>query len=146
MNERQRRFADEYIITRNATQSAINAGYSKRTARSIGQENLTKPDILNYIKNRTEELFNERTMSVAEALALTASIARGEPQKGSSKQFDKLTGQVTKDVEYEYTPSIEERQKSLEHILKTGGAFDTKQTDTTGEAVTEFYFDRGEMI
>ncbi|MGG6834831.1 UNVERIFIED_CONTAM: terminase small subunit, partial [Streptococcus canis] len=42
---KQKRFADEYIISANATAAAIKAGYSKKTARSIGQENLTKPDI-----------------------------------------------------------------------------------------------------
>ena len=60
LNERQRRFADEYIISRNATQAAIKAGYSDKTARSIGQRLLTKVDISEYIKKRTEELFDER--------------------------------------------------------------------------------------
>ena len=45
MNERQKHFADEYIISKNATQSAIKAGYSEKTARSIGQKLLTKVDI-----------------------------------------------------------------------------------------------------
>lgn len=145
MNERQRRFADEYIISRNATEAAIKAGYSKKTARSIGNENLTKPDISEYIKKRTEELFNERSMSVAEALALSASIARGEVQQGSSKQVDNRTGEILKDVSYEYTPTIEERQKSLEHIMKIGGAFDTKNAEQDSSTVNHFYFDRGEI-
>lgn len=38
-------FVKEYLVDKNATRAAIAAGYSKRTARSIGQENLTKPDI-----------------------------------------------------------------------------------------------------
>ena len=42
MNDKQKHFADEYIISRNATQSAIKAGYSDKTARSIGQRLLTK--------------------------------------------------------------------------------------------------------
>lgn len=45
MTPRQQRFVDEYLVDLNATQAAIRAGYSKRTARSIGEENLTKPDI-----------------------------------------------------------------------------------------------------
>lgn len=39
---KQQRFADEYIISGNATQAAIEAGYSEKTARFIGNENLTK--------------------------------------------------------------------------------------------------------
>lgn len=46
LTEKQRRFADEYIISGNATQAAISAGYSKRTAKSVGSENLTLGNIL----------------------------------------------------------------------------------------------------
>lgn len=45
LTAKQQRFVDEYLKDLNATQAAIRAGYSKRTAKSIGQENLTKPDI-----------------------------------------------------------------------------------------------------
>ncbi|MBM7631746.1 terminase small subunit [Geomicrobium sediminis] len=60
MTEKQRRFADYYIESGNATEAAIKAGYSKKTARSVGSENLTKPDISVYIENRLEELASER--------------------------------------------------------------------------------------
>jgi phage terminase small subunit len=49
------RFAEEYIVDLNATQAAIRAGYSERTAKSIGQENLTKPDLQEYIQNLMDE-------------------------------------------------------------------------------------------
>ena len=42
---KQKKFADEYIISGNATQSAIKAGYSKKTAGVIAVENLEKPNI-----------------------------------------------------------------------------------------------------
>ena len=45
MTKKQKRFVEEYLIDLNATQAAIRAGYSPDTARSIGNENLTKPDI-----------------------------------------------------------------------------------------------------
>ena len=45
MSPKQARFIDEYLVDLNAAQAAIRAGYSARTARSIGQENLTKPEI-----------------------------------------------------------------------------------------------------
>ena len=59
MNERQRRFADEYIISGNATDAAIKAGYSEKTARSQGQRLLTKVDISEYIKKRMDEIQDE---------------------------------------------------------------------------------------
>jgi len=49
MTDKQQRFCEEYVIDLNATQSAIRAGYSEDTARSIGSENLSKPDIQEYI-------------------------------------------------------------------------------------------------
>ena len=52
MTYKQELFIQEYIKTGNATSSAIKAGYSKKTARVIGQENLTKP----YIKKKINEL------------------------------------------------------------------------------------------
>lgn len=45
MTERQKRFIAEYLIDLNATQAAIRAGYSVKTAGSIGDENLKKPEI-----------------------------------------------------------------------------------------------------
>lgn len=45
MTPKQQRFVEEYLIDLNATQAAIRAGYSAKTARQIGDENLSKPDI-----------------------------------------------------------------------------------------------------
>lgn len=45
LTPKQQRFAEEYLVDLNATQAAIRAGYSKRTAREMGYENLTKPHI-----------------------------------------------------------------------------------------------------
>jgi phage terminase small subunit len=45
MTPKQERFVEEYLVDLNATQAAIRAGYSARTAREIGRENLDKPDI-----------------------------------------------------------------------------------------------------
>lgn len=45
MTPKQQRFVEEYLVDLNATEAAKRAGYSKKTARSVGHENLTKPDI-----------------------------------------------------------------------------------------------------
>lgn len=45
LTPKQQRFVDEYLIDLNATQAAIRAGYSEKTAGAIGNENLTKPEI-----------------------------------------------------------------------------------------------------
>ncbi|HMR18074.1 MAG TPA: terminase small subunit [Sphingobacterium sp.] len=60
LTQKQKRFCEEYLIDLNATQAAIRAGYSQKTARAIGQENLTKPDIQVYIAELQQKV-SERT-------------------------------------------------------------------------------------
>ena len=50
LTPKQQRFVDEYLIDLNATQAAIRSGYSEKTAKSVGHENLTKPDIAKAIE------------------------------------------------------------------------------------------------
>ncbi|WP_166168006.1 terminase small subunit [Acinetobacter sp. SA01] len=57
LTPKQQRFVEEYLIDLNATQAAIRAGYSEKTAKSVGHENLTKPDIQKAI----QEAQNKRT-------------------------------------------------------------------------------------
>lgn len=75
---KQRKFADEYIISGNATQAAIRAGYSKNTARQIGNENLTKPYIKAYIDERMKKLEDSQIAKQEEVLKYLTSIMRGE--------------------------------------------------------------------
>ena len=55
LTEKQKIFCDEYIISLNATQAAIKAGYAEKTAYAIGAENLKKPKIQSYISERMEQ-------------------------------------------------------------------------------------------
>ena len=48
LTAKQERFVQEYLVDLNATQAAIRAGYSRKTAYSIGEENLKKPDIQDF--------------------------------------------------------------------------------------------------
>jgi phage terminase small subunit len=50
LTAKQKKFCKEYMVDCNAKQAAIRAGYSRRTAKSIGQENLTKPDLAEFIQ------------------------------------------------------------------------------------------------
>lgn len=75
---KQKKFADEYIKTGNATQSAINAGYSKRTAATIGAQNLTKLNMKAYIDKKLSELEAETIAESKEVLQYLTSVLRGE--------------------------------------------------------------------
>ena len=78
MTAKQQRFCDEYLIDLNATQAAIRAGYSKKTAKQIGQENLTKLDIKEYIEKRMEEKEKELIADQDEVMKYLTSVMRRE--------------------------------------------------------------------
>lgn len=78
MTKKQKRFCDEYLIDCNATQAAIRAGYSEKTAKSIGQENLTKPDIKAYIEQELERIRDNNIADAVEVMKYLTSVLRGE--------------------------------------------------------------------
>ena len=80
MTDKQKIFCDEYLIDLNATQAAIRAGYSKRTANRIGTENLSKPVIKAYIAARMAEKQNKLIADQDEVLKYLTSVLRGETQ------------------------------------------------------------------
>ena len=75
MTEKQNRFVEEYCVDFNATQAAVRAGYSKKTAGQIGYQLLHEPsnaEVQAAIKRRMDEL----SMSAEEALLGLTEIAR----------------------------------------------------------------------
>lgn len=88
LTDKQKRFCEEYLIDLNATQAAIRAGYSESTAKSMGCENLTKPDIQVYI----QELQRERS----ERTKITADMVLQELAKcGFSNIQDYINGDLS---------------------------------------------------
>ncbi len=67
LTPKQQRFVDEYLIDLNATQAAIRAGYSKKTAAVIGAENLIKPNVALAIQEAQTKL-SERTEITQDAV------------------------------------------------------------------------------
>jgi phage terminase small subunit len=55
LTAKQQRFVDEYLVDLNATQAAIRAGYSQKTAGQIGDENLKKPEIAAAVQKAIDE-------------------------------------------------------------------------------------------
>ena len=78
LTEKQKRFADEYIRTGNIGLSAINAGYSEKSASVTGNENLKKPNIKAYIDARLDELKKKSIAEQDEILQYLTSVMRGE--------------------------------------------------------------------
>ena len=78
MTSKQKKFIESYVATGNATQSAIQAGYSQKTAYSIGSENLSKPKIQAALKEISEKISSEKIATAEELQEILTAIARGE--------------------------------------------------------------------
>lgn len=78
LTEKQRRFVDYYVETGNQTEAAKKAGYSEKTAASIGDENLRKPAIKAAIDARLRELEDKRIAKADEVMQFLTSTLRGE--------------------------------------------------------------------
>ena len=112
LTPKQKKFADEYIKTGNATQSAIEAGYSKRTAAVIATENLIKPNIKAYIEKCMADIASNRVMSYTEAVELLTSIARGEEKETVVVATPVSVEKVEKEAD------LKTRISALKEILK----------------------------
>lgn len=129
LNVRQQAFADEYIITGNATRSMIKAGYSDKYANTNANKLLQNTTIRKYIDQRMLEIASERIMGQEEVLERLTSIARGDLKKGSFNQTTIYDGDEPKTIEkeYELVPTVEEQTKALELLGKRYALFTDKQ-------------------
>ena len=75
LSNKQKKFIDEYIIDLNATQAAIRAGYSKKTAKLPEYENLTKPNILEKIHNQLKNHKEKANLTVDELINVLMIIS-----------------------------------------------------------------------
>ncbi|MFR7936172.1 MAG: terminase small subunit [Clostridium perfringens] len=75
---KQKASAEYYIKTDNTTESAIKARYSKKTAKEVGYENLTKPHIKSYIDEKMEELESKSISKEGEVLEYLNRVVREE--------------------------------------------------------------------
>ena len=115
LTAKQQRFCDEYLIDLNATQAAIRAGYSKKTARVIGQENLTKPAIKEYIEKRMAEKEKALIADQDEVMKYLTSVMRREMKefvvvtlqhKTEKWVKDEDTGKLKKQTVTEESPAV----------------------------------------
>lgn len=121
MTPRQRKFCDEYLISGNATDAAIKAGYSPKTSKQTGSENLAKPDLKAYIETELEKLHSAKIADAEEVMKYLTSVMRGE----HTEQVLKLAGdgiQTIADIDV----SAKERLKAAELIGKRYALFSDK--------------------
>lgn len=118
MNAKQRKFCDEYLIDCNAKQAAIRAGYSEKTAYSIGQRLLKNVEVKAYLDEQLELLHNQKTADVQEVLEYLTAVMRGEHRE----QILQLVGDGVQEIT-DIDVGAKERLKAAELIGKRFGMF-----------------------
>lgn len=122
MNLKQRRFAEYFSETGNATEAAKRAGYSPRTAASIGSENLRKPELLAYIRELQDQAAAPRIASLLQVKAHVSDVLR-DPSEATGA-----------------------RLKAAELLLKSSGAFVRVREDDGGRLIETGGADGGTVI
>ena len=134
LNIKQKRFADEYLICSNATEAAKKAGYSEKTAYSIGQRLLKKVEVKSYIDERLKILESEKIAQADEVMQYFTKVLRGE----ETEEVVVVEGQgdgVTKARKIKKEISPKDKLKAAELLGKRYGLFTDKLQleDTTVE-------------
>lgn len=113
MNEKQLRFCEEYIIDHNATQAAIRAGYSPKTAGVQACELLKKPNIQEKIQELAEHVSTVAIATAEEVLEHFTKVMRGEVFDQVVKRDE--DGKVTK---VDVVAKLSDRNKAAEALAK----------------------------
>ncbi len=117
MNKKQIRFCDEYLIDCNATQSAIRAGYSAKTAYSVGQRMLKNVEVKKYIDEQLQKIKNDNIADTHEIMEYLTSVMRGEQKEQIALMKYGAQKIAEKDV------GAKERLKAAELLGKRYGLF-----------------------
>lgn len=126
LTPKQQRFAHEYLVDLNATAAAIRAGYSKKTAKSIGQENLTKPALKKEISRLRAVVLEKIDASAEKVLREVARIAFGN----AGDVMDWGPGGVTLVAKSALTPDqIATVSEAAQRFSAEGGSIKLKQYD-----------------
>ena len=118
MNQRRRAFCEAYLASGNAAQAAREAGYSERTARSIGQRLLTFDDVHDYLEQRNEEISKANTADIEEIWEFWTATMRNTSEKTgdrlkASELLAKTYGAFLERLDVGAAPSMREAMANL---------------------------------
>lgn len=122
LTKKQRRFADEYLIDTNATQAAIRAGYSEKTAYSQGQRLLKKVELKSYIDEQIELIHNENIADAQEVMIYLTSVLRGTSES-EIVVTENIGDFMSEARRMKKLPDEREKLKAAEMIGKRYGIF-----------------------
>ena len=142
LNVKQKAFADYYIETGNAYQSAIKAGYSENYAKGNIIKLLENESVKNYIQEKMKEIESERIAKAEEVLAFLSSSLRGEVLE-EVIGTETIDGMI-KPVILKKQLSAKERIKAAELLGKRYALF-TEKVDLEGNVGVTIIDDLGTL-
>lgn len=122
LNLRQQAFVDNYVMTGNATKSAIAAGYSPKAAYSQGQRLLKNGFVWKAISTRMEEIKDDRIAETKEILRYITSVMRGEQSDTVVMNIGRGNG-ITTAEKISTKVSEKDKLKAAEMLAKINGLF-----------------------
>lgn len=131
LTRKQQLFCEEYLIDLNATQAAIRAGYSEKTASSMGYENLNKPEIRRYIDSSMRSKVKPTIATQEEVLETLTAILRGELNGTALKGVGMGAQEVV-----QVTPTVTERKAAADLLGKRYSLWTEKHDVNVTGAVT----------
>lgn len=126
---KQQAFADYYIETGNAYQSAIQSGYSENYAKGNVSKLLENERVRTYIDEKLSEMSSKRIADATEVLETLTAIVRGESRSATLIGL----GEGAQKIEKEMPPSTAERIRAAELLGKRYKLF-TDKVETTTDA------------
>lgn len=118
LTQKQRRFADEYLVDCNGTKAAVRAGYSPKTANEQAAKLMANPKIHSYITEKLDEISSEKIADTQEIMEYLTAVMRGEHKE----QILRLNGNGVQVLDYMETPAAI-RLKAAEMLAKRYGLF-----------------------
>lgn len=118
LTEKQKRFADEYIKTGNATQAAIEAGYSSRYTHTNANKLLQNTTIKDYVSKRLKQIEDSKIPTLKEVMEYFGSVMRGEIKDSELSAM----GEVI-----EKPASLQRRNEAAKELIKRLSAGHTEE-------------------
>lgn len=128
LNAKQQRFVDEYLIDLNATQAAVRAGYSPKTARSVAAENLTKPNIQAAVEKARQAQSERTKLTADDILRMYHAIATADPNE--LVEYRRVCCRYCYGNEHNY-------QSTLNEMRRDRAAWEAKQAKNSKEVFDE---------
>lgn len=122
LSVKQQRFADEYIISGNATEAYVKAGYKPKGANANAARLIANDSISEYIKSRLEEMKSEKVADQQEVMEFLTAVLRGEA-RGTALVGEGMGSQTVEQV----LPSVAEKVRAAEQIGKRYAMWTDKQ-------------------